>query len=118
MPARPPPALIDLAATDREVWNRFLWKGLQGLLLDNQGTPLRLATRTFRQNVGDYRRQNIINALSVIFIVPNSLAQNYALSVQSGLVYAFKTPTNIFNAGVSHALCQRWLEIPIKSGNG
>src|SRR5687767_1379045 len=39
-----PPPIMDLAAADREVWERFLWTGLQSILLDTYAIPLKAAT--------------------------------------------------------------------------
>jgi len=43
-----------------------LWAALQNLLLDPYGTPVKLATRSYRQNASDYRKSHIIRALSVL----------------------------------------------------
>lgn len=61
-----PPAVLDLAATDRDVWNKIFWTALQSLLLDPYGTPVKAATRSYRQNASDYRKSHIIRALSVL----------------------------------------------------
>lgn len=61
-----PPPVLDLAATDREVWNKIFWVALQSLLLDPYGAPVKASTRSYRQNVGDYRKSHIIRALSVL----------------------------------------------------
>jgi hypothetical protein len=61
-----PPPVMDLAAPDRDVWNRIFWTALQSLLLDPYGTPVKASTRSYRQNVSDYRRAHIIRALSVL----------------------------------------------------
>jgi hypothetical protein len=61
-----PPPVLDLAATDRDVWNKVLWAALQTLLLDPYGTPIKASTRSYRQNAADYRKSHIIRALSVL----------------------------------------------------
>jgi hypothetical protein len=61
-----PPPVLDLAATDRDVWNKLFWVALQSLLLDPYGTPIKASTRSYRQNIGDYRKSHIIRALSVL----------------------------------------------------
>lgn len=61
-----PPPVMDLAAPDRDVWNRIFWTALQSLLLDPYGTPVKASTRSYRQNVSDYRKSHIIRALSVL----------------------------------------------------
>jgi hypothetical protein len=61
-----PPPVMDLAAANREVWERFLWTALQSLLLDSYGMPLKAATRTFRRNQSDYRKAHIVRALAIL----------------------------------------------------
>jgi hypothetical protein len=61
-----PPPVLDLAATDRDVWNKIFWAALQSLLLDPYGTPLKASTRSYQQNAADYRKSHVIRALSVL----------------------------------------------------
>ncbi|MEK6279649.1 MAG: hypothetical protein AABN95_04780 [Acidobacteriota bacterium] len=61
-----PPPVLDLAAPDRDVWNRIFWAALQSLLLDPYGTPIKASTRSYRQNISDYRKAHVIRALSVL----------------------------------------------------
>lgn len=61
-----PPPVLDLAAADREVWNRIFWASLQSLLLDPYGTPIKASTRSYQHNVSAYRQSHIIRALSVL----------------------------------------------------
>ena len=61
-----PPPVLDLAAADRDVWNKIFWTALQSLLLDPYGTPVKAATRSYRQNSSDYRKSHIIRALSLL----------------------------------------------------
>lgn len=61
-----PPPVLDLAAPDREVWNRIFWASLQSLLLDPYGTPIKASTRSYQQNISAYRKSHIIRALSVL----------------------------------------------------
>ena len=61
----PPPAL-DLAAPERDVWDKLFWTALQNILLNPYGTPIRATTSTYRKNTEDYRRSHIIRALSVL----------------------------------------------------
>ena len=64
--AKAPPPVLDLAATDHEVWNKIFWSALQTLLLDPYGMPLKAATRSYRENASDYRKSHIMRALSVL----------------------------------------------------
>jgi hypothetical protein len=63
---RPPPPAIDLAAPDREVWEKMFWTALQSVLLDPYGIAVKASTRSYRRNVTDYRRSQIVRALSVL----------------------------------------------------
>jgi hypothetical protein len=58
--------LIDLAATDHEVWEKIFKYALQSVLLDPYSTPVRAATRTYQRNLGNYRKSHIIRVLSVL----------------------------------------------------
>jgi hypothetical protein len=61
-----PPPLIDLAATGKEPWKKVFWSALQNILLDSYGLPLKLATRNYRRNLGDYRKTHIASALAIL----------------------------------------------------
>lgn len=61
-----PPPVIDLSAPERQVWERFFWTALQRIVLDTYAVPIKASTRTYRQNVGDYRKAQVIRALSVL----------------------------------------------------
>ncbi|HKC64659.1 MAG TPA: hypothetical protein VKB86_13545, partial [Pyrinomonadaceae bacterium] len=61
-----PPPVMDLAAAGREVWDRFLWTGLQYLLLDSYGIPLKASTHTYRQNLSDYRKAHVARAIALL----------------------------------------------------
>ncbi len=61
-----PPPIIDLASTEREVWNKIFWTALQNILLDAYGFPLKASTRAYRRNVTDYRKSHIVRALAVL----------------------------------------------------
>ena len=65
-PGKAPPPVLDLAGTDRDVWNKIFWTALQSLLLDPYGIPLKASTRSYRQNSSDYRKSHIMRALSVL----------------------------------------------------
>ena len=61
-----PPPVLDLAASDRDVWNKIFWTALQNLLLDPYGTPVKATSRSYQHNLTDYRKSHIIRALSVL----------------------------------------------------
>ena len=61
-----PPAAIDLASPESQVWDKIFWTALQSILLDPYGTPIKASTSSYRRNTSDYRRSHIIRALSVL----------------------------------------------------
>lgn len=65
-PSGAPPAIIDLAGTEQEVWEAFFWTALQSLVMDTYGLPVKAATRTYRRNVGDYRKAHVVRALAIL----------------------------------------------------
>jgi hypothetical protein len=64
--SKQPPPLMDLAAADRDVWNRMFWVAIQTMLLDPYGMPVRASTRSYERNVADLRRSHVIRALSLL----------------------------------------------------
>lgn len=64
--SKTPPAALDLASPESEVWNKIFWVALQNILLDPYGTPIKASTSAYRRNSSDYRRSHIIRALSVL----------------------------------------------------
>jgi hypothetical protein len=65
-PKGAPDSLIDLGSADRDVWNRFLWTTLQTLVLNNRGFALKASSGTYRRNLTDYRKSQIIRALAAL----------------------------------------------------
>lgn len=75
-----PPAIIDLGAADKDVWQRFLWIAVQSLLLNPQGLAVKLSTQTYRHNLSDYRKAHLIRALAVLSLYESQTDQPSALS--------------------------------------
>jgi hypothetical protein len=63
---KPPPPALDLAATEKEVWDKIFWTALQNILLNSYGLTLKASTNSYRRNISDYRKSHIIRALSVL----------------------------------------------------
>jgi hypothetical protein len=61
-----PRPVLDVAEVDREVWDRFLWVGLQAILLDPYGIAVKASTRNYRRNVSEYRKSQIVRALGAL----------------------------------------------------
>ncbi len=64
--ATPPPSVVDLASPDHDVWEKIFWTALQNVLLDPYGLPVKASSRSYRRNISDYRKSQIIRALSVL----------------------------------------------------
>ncbi|HEY0349810.1 MAG TPA: hypothetical protein VGC60_16815 [Pyrinomonadaceae bacterium] len=63
---RLPKPIIDLANPKQQTWNRFFWMGMQSILLDGYGLPLKASSRTYRRNAADYRSDHVMQALSIL----------------------------------------------------
>lgn len=61
-----PPPVMDLAAPERQVWEKVFWTALKNVLIDPYGAPVKASSESYRRNIGDYRRSHIIRALSVL----------------------------------------------------
>ncbi|MBA2732291.1 MAG: hypothetical protein H0U54_05315 [Acidobacteria bacterium] len=92
-----PPPIMDLAAADREVWERFLWTALQNILLDSYAMPLKAASRTFRRNLSDYRKAHIVRALAILSLyeaetgTPSAFSSSEMVDIQARLMLSEKT---------------------------
>jgi hypothetical protein len=64
--SNPPKPIIDLANSHRQMWNRFLWMGVQNIVLDSYGLPIKASTRTYRRNATDYKAGHVFEALSIL----------------------------------------------------
>ena len=62
----PPSPILNLSHAQRATWSKFFWWGVQNAFLDTYGLPLKVSTRTYRQNLQDYRKTHIAQALSVL----------------------------------------------------
>jgi hypothetical protein len=92
-----PPPIMDLAAADREVWERFLWTALQNLLLDSYAMPLKAVSRTYRRNLSDYRKAHIVRALAILSLyeaetgAPPAFSPAEMSDIQARLLLSEKT---------------------------
>jgi len=62
----PPAPIIDLTNARGETWSRFFWYGLQHAFFDTYGLPLKVSSRTYRQNLMDYRSAHVTQALAIL----------------------------------------------------
>ncbi|HEY5883227.1 MAG TPA: hypothetical protein VIT88_00985 [Pyrinomonadaceae bacterium] len=94
--AEAPPPVLDLSAADRDVWNRIFWTALQSLLLDTYGAPLKASSRSYRENISNYRKSHVIRALSVLTLYQSvqgekAFSPSELSDIQARLMLADKT---------------------------
>jgi hypothetical protein len=94
--SKTPPAALDLAAPESDVWNKMLWTALQGILLDPYGTPIKASTSSYRRNTSDYRKSHIIRALAVLSLYEavegeKPLSDSEMATIQARLLLTDKT---------------------------
>src|SRR5688500_13594969 len=94
--SKTPPAALDLAAPESDVWNKMFWAALQNLLLDPYGTPIKASTSSYRRNTSDYRKSHIIRALSVLSLYEavegeSALSDAEMATIQARLLLTDKT---------------------------
>jgi hypothetical protein len=61
-----PPPVMDLAAPERQVWEKVFWTALKMVLINPYGAPVKASSASYRRNIADYRRSHIIRALAVL----------------------------------------------------
>ena len=61
-----PVPILNLAHAKRATWNRFFWWGVQNTFFDTYGMPLKASSRSYRQNLSDYRKAHVTQALSIL----------------------------------------------------
>lgn len=62
----PPTPIMDLAHAKRATWNKFFWWGVQNAFFDTYGLPLKASSRSYRQNLSDYRKAHVAQAVSIL----------------------------------------------------
>ncbi|MGQ0763692.1 MAG: hypothetical protein ACT4OT_16990 [Acidobacteriota bacterium] len=62
----PPIPILNLAHAKRATWNRFFLWGVQNTFFDTYGVPLKASSRSYRQNLSDYRKAHVTQALSIL----------------------------------------------------
>lgn len=63
---RPPPAILDLSAPERNTWTGLIATGLQSELLDGEGLFWRAPTRGYRSVSSEYRSMHVAEAVQVL----------------------------------------------------
>lgn len=62
----PPPAMLDLNSSDKNMWNRVFWSVFKRLVFDDVGVGIKASTLQYRQNKADYRRSGVAAAAAVL----------------------------------------------------
>jgi hypothetical protein len=92
-----PPPVIDLAGTEREVWQRVFYSALQSLLVDPVSLAVKASSRTYRRNLDDYRKAHVVRALAVLALYEEATGSQPVFSeterreIQSRLVLSQKS---------------------------
>ncbi len=94
--SKAPPPVFDMAAPDRDVWNKIFWTALQSLLLDPYGMPVKASSRSYQRNIGDYRKSHIIRALSLLSLYqavegPPAFSESERSEIHARLMLTDKT---------------------------
>ena len=106
-----PPPIMDLAAPERQVWEKLFWTALKNVLLDPYGAPVKASTDSYRRNITDYRKSHIIRALSVLSLYqaldgPAAFSDSEMAEIQARLLLTDKT----FGGWVDDLNLQRYYE--------
>lgn len=75
-----PPAVIDLAAPERDVWQRFMWMALQNVVFNPYGLVAKSSASTFNRNAQSYRRAHIMRALAILALYEAETGEQSAFS--------------------------------------
>jgi hypothetical protein len=65
-PGSPPPPVIDLHPTDKNMWNKVFWILFQNFVLDKMSLGVRSTSRQYRRNASDHRKVAIARALALL----------------------------------------------------
>lgn len=106
-----PPPIMDLAAPERQVWEKLFWAALKNVLLDSYGAPIKASSESYRRNITDYRKSHIIRALSVLSLYqaldgPAAFSDSEMGEIQARLLLTDKT----FGGWVDDLNLQRYYE--------
>jgi hypothetical protein len=62
----PPPPVLDLARTDKRMWENLLWTVVQNLFLDSTEVAFKASANHYRRSVDDYRKVHTVRALAIL----------------------------------------------------
>ena len=109
--SKAPPPVVDLAAPEQQVWEKVFWTALQTVLLDPYGMPVKAASYSYRRNLAEYRKSQIVRALSVLSLYealegPPAFSEPELAEIHSRLLLTDKT----FGGLVDDLHLQRYYE--------
>lgn len=93
--ARPPRAIINLSDTGQSVWRRLFVSGVTKVLIDQP--LLKSSVHNYQRNVADYRRSNLMRAVTILSLYESQREEDSPLSetdliqMQSQLALTEKT---------------------------
>lgn len=61
-----PPAVIDLASPERDVWHRLMWTALQNVVFNPYGFVAKTSTGALHHNSAAYRQAHLMRALAIL----------------------------------------------------
>ena len=71
----PPPPVIDLVTSDKEMWNKIFWTIFKKIALNEIGVGVRASASQYRQNAADYKRTAIAAALTVLALYQDTTGE-------------------------------------------
>lgn len=92
----PPPAIVDLNSSDKNMWNMVFWTVFKRLVFDDVGVGIKASTLQYRQNKADYRRTGVAAAAAVLslyqeFVGEKVLSDSEMKDIQARLFLTDKT---------------------------
>jgi hypothetical protein len=92
-----PPAVLDLADTKRDMWQRFMWLALQNVVFNPYGRAVKASAGQLRRNNERYRQAHILRALAILSLyeaesgAESAFAPAESAEIQSRLMLTSKT---------------------------
>lgn len=62
----PPPPIIDLSPSKKDIWDKIFWTAFKSLILSDFSIPIRSSALQNRENAGNYRKAAVARALAVL----------------------------------------------------
>ncbi|MDQ3806317.1 MAG: hypothetical protein M3416_21120, partial [Acidobacteriota bacterium] len=115
-----PPAVLDLAAPERDVWHRFMWLALQNVFINPYGVAAKSSSSALRANTTRYRQAHILRALAILSLYEaetgekSPFTQTEVEEMQARLMLADQTFGGLMNDAYLERVYQKqhsqWLD--------